>query len=103
VRWEHPLKGLVAPDVFIPLAEESGLINQLTDWVLENSAMQIKHWLDEGYSLTLAVNLSVKDLMQEDLHTKLESLIKRIDLPPNVLELEITESTLMDHPELMIK
>ena len=103
VRWEHPLKGLVAPDVFIPLAEDSGLINQLTNWVLENSAMQIKRWLDEGYSLTLAVNLSVKDLTQEDLHTKLEDLIKRIDLPPNVLELEITESTLMDHPELMIK
>jgi len=103
VRWEHPLKGLVPPDVFIPLAEESGLINQLTDWVLENSAVQIKRWLDEGYRLTLAVNLSVKDLMQEDLHTKLQNLIKRSNLPPNVLELEITESTLMDHPELMIK
>ncbi|ETN91586.1 Bacteriophytochrome cph2 [Gammaproteobacteria bacterium MOLA455] len=103
VRWEHPLKGLVPPDVFIPLAEESGLINQLTDWVLENSALQIKRWLDEGYRLTLAVNLSVKDLMQEDLHTKLQNLIKRSNLPPNVLELEITESTLMDHPELMIK
>ena len=102
VRWEHPLKGLVPPDVFIPLAEESGLINQLTDWVLENAAIQIKHWLDAGHRLTLAVNLSVKDLVQEDLHAKLESLIKRIDLPKNVLELEITESTLMDHPELMI-
>ena len=102
VRWDHPLKGLVPPDVFIPLAEESGLINQLTDWVLENAAIQIKRWLDAGHSLTLAVNLSVKDLVQEDLHAKLESLIKRIDLPKNVLELEITESTLMDHPELMI-
>jgi diguanylate cyclase (GGDEF)-like protein len=103
VRWEHPLKGLVPPDVFIPLAEESGLINQLTDWVLENVAMQSKHWLDQGHSLVLAVNLSVKDLVQEDMHTKLESLIKRNELPMNVLELEITESTLMDHPELMIQ
>ena len=103
VRWEHPLKGLVPPDVFIPLAEESGLINPLTDWVLENAARQIKLWLDQGQSLILAVNLSVRDLMQEDLHTKLEDLIKRNDLPKNVLELEITESTLMDHPELMIK
>jgi EAL domain-containing protein (putative c-di-GMP-specific phosphodiesterase class I) len=103
VRWEHPLKGLVSPDDFIPLAEESGLINQLTDWVLKNVAVQTKRWLDEGYSLRLAVNLSVKDLMQEDFHTKLEDLIKRSDLPPDVLELEITESTLMDHPELMIK
>ena len=103
VRWEHPLKGLVPPDVFIPLAGESGLINPLTDWVLENVAMQLKRWLDQGHSLVLTVNLSVKDLVQEDLHTKLENLIKRNDLPKNVLELEITESTLMDHPELMIK
>ena len=103
VRWEHPLKGLVPPDVFIPLAEESGLINPLTDWVLENVAMQIKLWLDQGHSLILAVNLSVKDLVQEDMHTKLEDLIKRNELPMNVLELEITESTLMDHPELMIQ
>ena len=103
VRWEHPLKGLVPPDVFIPLAEESGLINPLTDWVLENIAMQIKLWLDQGHRLILAVNLSVKDLVQEDLHTKLEDLIKRNDLPKDVLELEITESNLMDHPELMIK
>ena len=103
VRWEHPLKGLVPPDVFIPLAEETGLINPLTDWVLENVAMQIKLWLDQGHSLILAVNLSVKDLVQEDMHTKLEDLIKRNELPMNVLELEITESTLMDHPELMIQ
>jgi diguanylate cyclase (GGDEF)-like protein len=103
VRWEHPLKGLVPPDVFISLAEESGLINPLTDWVLENVAIQIKRWLDLGHSLVLSVNLSVKDLVQEDLHIKLEDLIKRNGLPKNVLELEITESTLMDHPELMIK
>lgn len=65
--------------------------------------MQIKLWLDQGHSLILAVNLSVKDLVQEDMHTKLEDLIKRNELPMNVLELEITESTLMDHPELMIQ
>ena len=102
VRWQHPDKGLVAPDIFIPLAEESGLINQLSDWVLENSAVQLKRWIHEGHQLTLAVNLSVKDLMAEELHTKLHDLMWRNSLPKNVLELEITESTLMDHPELMI-
>ena len=102
VRWQHPAKGLVSPDVFIPLAEESGLINQLSDWVLENAAVQLKHWIQKGHKLTLAVNLSVKDLMAEELHTKLHDLIQRNSLPKNVLELEITESTLMDHPELMI-
>jgi EAL domain-containing protein (putative c-di-GMP-specific phosphodiesterase class I) len=102
VRWQHPVKGLVSPDVFIPLAEESGLINQLSDWVLENAAVQLKHWIVKGHKLTLAVNLSVKDVMAEELHTKLHDLIQRNSLPKNVLELEITESTLMDHPELMI-
>ena len=102
VRWQHPVKGLVSPDVFIPLAEESGLINQLSDWVLENAAVQLKRWIQKGHKLTLAVNLSVKDLMAEELHTKLHDLIQRNSLPKNVLELEITESTLMDHPELMI-
>ena len=102
VRWQHPLKGLIPPDVFIPLAEESGLINQLTYWVLERVAVQLKQWLDKGHHLTLAVNLSVKDLMQQDLHTKLKNLLDRVGLPGNVFELEITESTLMEHPELMI-
>ena len=102
VRWQHPAKGLVSPDVFISLAEESGLINQLSDWVLENAAVQLKSWIHMGHQLTLAVNLSVKDLMAEELHTKLHDLMQRNSLPKNVLELEITEGTLMDHPELMI-
>ncbi len=102
VRWQHPDKGLIGPDIFIPLAEESGLINQLSDWVLENAAVQLKRWIQQRHKLTLAVNLSVKDLMAEELHTKLHDLIQRNSLPKNVLELEITESTLMDHPELMI-
>ena len=102
VRWQHPVKGLVGPDIFIPLAEESGLIHQLSDWVLENSAIQLKRWIQDGHQLTLAVNLSVKDLMAEELHTKLNNLMRHNSLPKSVLELEITESTLMDHPELMI-
>jgi len=102
VRWTHPIKGLVAPDVFVPLAEDCGLINQLTDWVLEHVAVQLKQWLEDGHKLTLAVNLSVKDLMQEDLHAKLHDLIQHHQLPKNILELEITESTLMEHPELTI-
>ena len=102
MRWQHPDKGLIGPDIFIPLAEESGLINQLSDWVLENAAVQLKRWIQQRHKLTLAVNLSVKDLMAEELHTKLHDLIQRNSLPKNVLELEVTESTLMDHPELMI-
>ncbi|MDG2502750.1 MAG: EAL domain-containing protein [Porticoccaceae bacterium] len=101
VRWNHPTDGILGPNVFIPLAEESGLINQLSDWVLEQGASQLRGWLSKDYKLTLALNLSVKDLMAEELHGQLEALMRRHSLPKNVLELEITESTLMSHPELM--
>lgn len=101
VRWEHPQEGIIAPNVFIPLAEESGLINKLSDWVLEEGARQLRAWLGKNYQLTLALNLSVKDLMAENLHTQLQDLMNRHQLPKEVLELEITESTLMNHPELM--
>ena len=101
VRWEHPTEGIIGPNVFIPLAEESGLINKLSDWVLEEGARQLKLWINKGYKLSLALNLSVKDLMAEELHGQLESLMKRNKLPRGVLEIEITESTLMNHPELM--
>ena len=101
VRWEHPQEGIIAPNVFISLAEESGLINKLSDWVLEEGARQLRAWLAKNYQLTLALNLSVKDLMAENLHTQLQDLMNRYQLPKEVLELEITESTLMNHPELM--
>jgi sensor c-di-GMP phosphodiesterase-like protein len=68
VRWNHPTDGILGPNVFIPLAEESGLINRLSDWVLEQGAGQLHDWLSAGYKLTLALNLSVKDLMAEQLH-----------------------------------
>jgi EAL domain-containing protein (putative c-di-GMP-specific phosphodiesterase class I) len=98
---EHPGEGIIGPNVFIPLAEESGLINKLSDWVLEEGVRQLKTWISRGYKLTLALNLSVKDLIAEELYSQLENLMKRNKLPRNVLEIEITESTLMNHPELM--
>ncbi len=101
VRWEHATEGTIGPNVFIPLAEESGLINRLSDWVLEQGVKQLKIWIGKGYKLTLALNLSVKDLLAEELHGQLEKLMARNELPRDVLELEITESTLMNHPELM--
>ena len=101
LRWEHPREGIIAPNVFIPLAEESGLINKLSDWVLEAAARQLRTWLAKKYHLTLALNLSVKGLMAEDLHVQLQGLMNRYQLPKHVLEIEITESTLMNHPELM--
>ncbi|MGB2401635.1 MAG: EAL domain-containing protein [Porticoccaceae bacterium] len=101
VRWDHPRKLNITPDVFIPLAEESGLINQLGDWVLETGVKQLKQWLDRGSSLTLAINLSMKELIAGNLYARLEAAIKSNQLPENVLELEITETVLMSQPEFI--
>jgi EAL domain-containing protein (putative c-di-GMP-specific phosphodiesterase class I) len=87
--------------VFIPLAEESGLINKLSDWVLETGVKQLKRWLDGGSSLTLALNLSMKELIAGNLHSRLKDVIRRNQLPENVLELEITETVLMSQPEFI--
>ena len=101
VRWDHPRGLAIPPDVFIPLAEESGLIIKLSDWVLETGVKQLKRWLDRGLSITLAVNLSMKELVAGNLHERLKDVIRRNQLPENVLELEITESILMSQPEFI--
>jgi diguanylate cyclase (GGDEF)-like protein len=99
IRWNHPIHGLVPPDTFIPLAEESGLINQISDWVLEDACRQLKIWNDAGHSLKVAVNMSTKDLQSEGFNEKLKGMIDKYDISPGTLELEITESTLMEKPE----
>ena len=99
IRWNHPIHGLVSPDTFIPLAEESGLINQISDWVLEDACRQLKTWNDAGHNLKVAVNMSTKDIQSEGFNEKLQGMIDKYDISPNTLELEITESTLMEKPE----
>ena len=99
IRWQHPKHGLVPPDTFIPLAEESGLINEVSDWVLEDACRQLKVWNDAGHSLKIAVNVSSKDIQAEGFNDKVRGLIKKYEIEPGMLELEITESTLMENPE----
>jgi diguanylate cyclase (GGDEF)-like protein len=99
IRWQHPKHGLVPPDTFIPLAEESGLINQVSDWVLEEACQQLQTWNDTGYHLRLAVNMSSKDIQVEGFTEKLRLMIDQYNIAPKTLELEITESTLMENPE----
>ena len=101
VRWDHPRGLTIPPDVFIPVAEESGLIHKLSDWVLDTGAKQLRQWLDKGYSFTLALNLSMKELMAGNLCDRLEDVIKRNRLPEKILELEITETVLMSQPEFI--
>jgi diguanylate cyclase (GGDEF)-like protein len=99
VRWEHPTRGRIDPDVFIPLAERSGLIRPLTALVLDTALSQCRRWRDAGLWLTVSVNLSARDLQQEDLPQHVSFALHRHRLPATALELEITESFLMSDPQ----
>src|SRR5262249_44807315 len=98
VRWHHPTRGMITPVEFIPLAEETGLINTLGEWVLYTACSQLQSWLKAGLPpLKVAVNFSVKQLLQSDFASKVEKILNETELPPHLLELEITESILMEH------
>ncbi|HMY40044.1 MAG TPA: EAL domain-containing protein, partial [Marinagarivorans sp.] len=99
VRWQHPELGLIPPSEFIPLAEMSSLIYPLTRWVLENSISQCQAWRRMGYPLGVAVNLSVRNLMDERIVGDLRKMLVLYNLPADALELEITESMIMHDPE----
>jgi diguanylate cyclase (GGDEF)-like protein/PAS domain S-box-containing protein len=104
VRWHHPTRGLVPPLDFIPLAEKTKLIIPLGDWILRTACQQIKKWLDQGLSLqNIAVNLSARQFSQPDLVTKIETFIQEAYIYPEYLELEITESVLMENAEMATK
>ncbi|WP_147370388.1 EAL domain-containing protein [Lysinibacillus yapensis] len=97
IRWEHPEKGLIPPAEFIPIAEESGLIIPMGEWVLRNACLQTKEWIESGFSpLVMSVNLSVRQLYQPNLVEAVEQILKETQLAPEYLELEITESMMVD-------
>jgi diguanylate cyclase (GGDEF)-like protein/PAS domain S-box-containing protein len=98
VRWTHPRLGFISPAEFIPLAEIGNLIAPLTLEVLERSMAQWREWRDEGLHAHLAVNLSVKNLMDEKLPEQISGLLSRYGMDPAELELEITESAIMEDP-----
>ncbi len=98
VRWQHPNRGLIAPDEFIPLAERTGLIKPLTLWVLTAALHQSRTWQRAGLRLSVAVNLSARNLQDPELPDQIEEMLARSGTPPNQLELEITESTIMADP-----
>lgn len=99
VRWTHPDLGPIPPGRFITLAEETGLIRPLTSWILEEAIRQAHGWLDAGLPLKVAVNLSASNLGDPDLVDSIGTLLQRYDLPASQLEIEITESALMEDPE----
>ncbi|NHZ94643.1 EAL domain-containing protein [Massilia sp. CCM 8734] len=104
VRWKHPTRGMVPPVEFIPLAEETGLINPLGQFVLRTACAQLKAWIDQGLPpMRVAVNLSVRQLLQKNFADTVEAVLIESSLPPDLLELEITESTLMEHAQDTLK
>ncbi|HKO02092.1 MAG TPA: EAL domain-containing protein [Thermoanaerobaculia bacterium] len=95
VRWNHARHGVMRPDEFIPLAEQSGKIGLVTKWVIRNAIQQCAAWMRDGIDLTIAVNLSALDLFDSELPTFISGLLSDAGLPPGKLMLEITESAIM--------
>lgn len=97
VRWKHPKKGLMSPGLFIPIAEETGLIFEIGTWVLKEACRQMKEWHDEGGPLIpISVNLSSQQFHQPNLVMYIKNILEETKLAPKYLELEITESMMMD-------
>jgi diguanylate cyclase (GGDEF)-like protein len=97
LRWLHPERGLVPPDLFIPLAEQNGCINDIGEWVLDQACRQLREWHDTGLEpLRMAVNLSAVQLHHGGLAKLVTNVMQRYKLPPFSLELEVTETSLME-------
>ncbi|MBE0461907.1 MAG: putative bifunctional diguanylate cyclase/phosphodiesterase [Halomonadaceae bacterium] len=97
LRWRHPQNGMISPGDFIPLAERHGLMAELGSWVIEKACAQQSHWQNSGMpKLTIWVNISALQLFQGDLETQLATCLKRYQLKPSQIGLELTESVLID-------
>src|SRR5262249_39199310 len=103
VRWHHPRRGLVAPDEFIALAEESGNIRRLTRWALAAGIAQAASWREDGMQLRVALNLSARDLDDSDLPRRIAELLAAHRVAPAQISLEITESAVMGNPSTALQ
>jgi diguanylate cyclase (GGDEF)-like protein/PAS domain S-box-containing protein len=103
LRWQHPELGLVPPDKFIQIAENSGLIVPIGEWVLRTACSEARKWQDEGFSaVTVAVNVSAVQFRQENFGEVIRKVLRETGLPPQRLELELTESLLLTNADLML-
>jgi len=104
IRWDHPDLGLILPGDFIPVAEETGLILPIGNWVLKEACLKMREWQDAGYSpVRVAINLSAGQFLQNDLVHKVDNVLKETRIDPSCLELEITENILMHDVNQAIK
>jgi diguanylate cyclase (GGDEF)-like protein/PAS domain S-box-containing protein len=103
IRWHHPQEGLIRPDVFIPIAEETGLIVAISDWVLHEACAQLSRLRERGHEyLRMGVNLSPREFERTDLLERIETPLAHFAVPPESLEIEITESLLMKDVENIV-
>jgi diguanylate cyclase (GGDEF)-like protein len=98
IRWAHPTRGMVPPGLFIPFAEQSGFIRQITSWLLVESMRTWRMCADQGLTLQMSINLSARDLIDPDLPARVGALLHEHHVPPSAMCLEITESAIMDDP-----
>lgn len=103
IRWRHPVRGMVPPVHFIPFAEQTGFILEITPWVLRQVIEDAARWWQSGISVVASVNLSTRDLLDHGLVVEIQRLLLQFGLPAEKLCLEITESALMDEPELALR
>jgi diguanylate cyclase (GGDEF)-like protein/PAS domain S-box-containing protein len=102
LRWQHPLRGLLAPGMFIDVAEQTGLIHPITEWVITATLAQLQAWQQQQLLLPIAVNLSMHNLQDGDLPAKIRCWLNERAVLPGLLELEITESSVMEDPEMAL-
>jgi diguanylate cyclase (GGDEF)-like protein len=99
VRWQHPTRGFLLPTDFIPFAEQTGYIREITHWVMDAALAQSVRWRTQGLAIAISINLSVRDLLSADLAARFGELLLRHGASPEWFRLEITESVIMDDPE----
>ncbi len=103
IRWRHPRRGIVQPDDFIPLLEETGLITEIGGWVLDRACTQGAAWRAAGHPIGIAVNVSARQLDTDQLIEDVQGALGRSGLPPEALTIEITETTLMRNVQETIR
>ncbi|MBT8120695.1 MAG: EAL domain-containing protein [Gammaproteobacteria bacterium] len=102
-RWEHPERGNILPEEFIPLAETSNLIGLISFWALEKSISSIASWKQQGADIMVSINLSARDLLNAELADHISRLCDKYDVEPSMLRIEISESVIMSNPEQVIE
>ncbi len=103
IRWQHVQRGFVSPAEFVPLAEQTGVIRQLTLWAIERAAKDLLSLRAQGYTGNMSINISTKDLLSEQLKDQISAILEKYQVDPSRVFLELTETSAMDEPEASLK